>query len=80
MLFFDCNLFLLPLLVSLAQKMAVNHLADRCQEIPEEIKERLKTLKETTRSSDGGGKRYWAEALRTLGVRELEAGGLVWNE
>jgi len=63
-----------------AQKMAVNHLVARCQEIPEETKQRLQKLKDTTRSSDGGGKRYWAEALRTLGVRERDSGGLVWNE
>jgi len=43
--------------------------------IPNEIRERLLFLKDQ-KSSDGGGKRYWANGVRTLGVIETPCDGL----
>ena len=43
--------------------------------IPPEIRERLLFLK-NQKSSDGGGKRYWADGVRALGVVETRNEGL----
>jgi hypothetical protein len=45
--------------------------------IPPEIRERLLFLKDQ-KSSDGGGKRYWANGVRSLGVIETPADGLTF--
>ena len=58
-----------------AQKMTVGHLCKHCTMIPEDIRERLVFLKDQ-KSSDGGGKRYWANGVRSLGVIETSADGL----
>lgn len=52
-----------------AQNMAVSHLAEHCQHVPEDIRTELKKLRER-KSSAGGGKKYWAEGVRVLGVYE----------
>jgi hypothetical protein len=41
--------------------------------IPEEIRKRLLFLKDQ-KSSDGGGKNYWADGIRSLGVMETRDG------
>lgn len=58
-----------------AQKMTVGHLCKHCTMIPEEIRQRLLFLKDQ-KSSDGGGKRYWANCVRSLGVIETPFDGL----
>ena len=55
--------------------MTVGHLCKHCTMIPNEIRERLLFLKDQ-KSSDGGGKRYWANGVRSLGVVETPSGGL----
>jgi hypothetical protein len=70
----DC--FLLP---KSAQKMTVGHLFNHCQMIPIDLRVQLKLLKDMSKSSDGGGKRYWGEALESLGILESPSGGLIWS-
>jgi hypothetical protein len=60
-----------------AQKMTVGHLSKRCSMIPEEVRDRLLYLKDQ-KSSDGGGKRYWANSVRSLGVVETPRDGLTF--
>ncbi len=57
-----------------AQKMAVNHFPSNCRLIPESVKDSIKVLKKNRRRATGG-KRYWAEGARILGVREVKNGG-----
>ncbi|KAG7357835.1 hypothetical protein IV203_014422 [Nitzschia inconspicua] len=56
-----------------AQKMTVGHLIQHCPNIPDEIRERLIFLKDQ-KSSDGGGKMYWSDGVRALGVVETKHG------
>lgn len=57
-----------------AQNMAINHLIDSCRTIPEDVRAKLVKLKEQKASVLGGGKHYWANGARVLGVTELEHG------
>ena len=57
--------------------MTVGHLCKHCTMIPKEIRERLLFLKDQ-KSSDGGGKRYWANCVRSLGVIETPFDGLAF--
>ena len=59
--------------------MTVGHLIKHCAIIPDEIRERLKFLKDQ-KSSDGGGKRYWADGVRLLGVIETPNDGLIFEK
>jgi hypothetical protein len=56
-----------------AQKMITNHLLQCCPVIPDETRKRLVFLKDQ-KSSDGGGKNYWAESVRKLSVVETRDG------
>jgi hypothetical protein len=56
-----------------AQSMASGHLCYHCQHIPDEIRQDLLVLRER-KSSAGGGKKYWADGVRVLGVYEDEDG------
>ncbi|KAG7341035.1 hypothetical protein IV203_022986 [Nitzschia inconspicua] len=56
-----------------AQKMTVGHLIQHCPNIPDEIRKRLIFLKDQ-KSSDGGGKMYWSDGVRSLGVIETKHG------
>ena len=58
-----------------AQKMTVGHLCKHCTMIPDDIREQLLIFKDQ-KSSDGGGKRYWANGVRSLGVIETPCDGL----
>lgn len=59
-----------------AQKMTTNHFSSNCLLIPESVKKSLLELKSDRRRAPGG-KRYWSEGARILGVREMKnAGGL----
>ncbi|GAX21106.1 hypothetical protein FisN_1Lu230 [Fistulifera solaris] len=57
-----------------AQSLASGHLCDHCKSIPSSIKDELCQLRER-KSSAGGGKKYWADSARVLGVFE-DANGL----
>ena len=52
---------------------ASGHLCDHCQHVPKELRSQLLQLKER-KSSAGGGKKYWADGVRILGVYEDEDG------
>ena len=56
-----------------AQSMASGHLCFHCQHIPDEIRQELLVLRER-KSSAGGGKKYWGDGVRVLGVFEDEDG------
>jgi hypothetical protein len=52
-----------------AQNLAVAHLGEHCQNVPDDVRATLGRLRER-KSSAGGGKRYWANGVRVLGVYE----------
>ena len=56
-----------------AQNMASSHLCESCQCIDESLKKELKTLRER-RDTASGGKQYWADGARALGLFEAEDG------
>jgi hypothetical protein len=55
------------------QNMSKNHLCNHCNSIPEPIKQELLRLKSGKRRA-GGGKQYWSEAARAMGVFEDQYG------
>lgn len=63
-----------------AQNMATNHLLKSCEEIPQDVKDRFAAArqkqKEETRRS--GGKTYWTETSRHVGLEEREGRGGIW--
>mmetsp|Transcript_6277 Transcript_6277/g.8874 ORF Transcript_6277/g.8874 Transcript_6277/m.8874 type:complete len:377 (-) Transcript_6277:160-1290(-) len=58
-----------------AQNLATSHLCEHCNKIPPELKNDLRILRER-KSPAGGGKQYWGDGARALGVRESEQGYL----
>jgi hypothetical protein len=56
-----------------AQNMASSHLCEHCQHVPVEARAELLKLRDR-KSSAGGGKKYWADGVRILGVFEDEDG------
>ena len=52
-----------------AQNQANGHLAQHCNHIPPNIRSELIRLKDC-KSSAGGGKKYWADGVKVLGVYE----------
>lgn len=56
-----------------AQSMASGHLCNHCQHIPHSVRQELLVLRER-KSSAGGGKKYWGDGVRVLGVYEDESG------
>lgn len=56
-----------------AQNMAKNHLCKHCRLIPENSKQKLNLLRDCKRRA-AGGKKYWAEGARVLGVSEYKDG------
>jgi hypothetical protein len=62
-----------------AQNMAINHFTDSCQHIPEAKRAKIRLLKEQKATIVGGGKQYWANGARVLGVQETE-NGLVFEK
>lgn len=53
-----------------AQNMASAHLCKHCQLIPDALRQELIILRDR-KSSAGGGKQYWADGVRVLGVVEI---------
>eukprot|EP00934_Nitzschia_sp_Nitz4_P001652 Nitzschia sp. Nitz4//scaffold43_size134323//82888//84378//NITZ4_003309-RA/size134323-processed-gene-0.58-mRNA-1//-1//CDS//3329551978//1652//frame0 len=58
-----------------AQNMASSHLCESCQSIPPNLKLAIRALRER-KDSASGGKRYWADGCRTMGLYETEDTGL----
>lgn len=56
-----------------AQSMASGHLCNFCNQIPQALRGEMLILREK-KSSAGGGKKYWADGVRVLGVVEDEHG------
>ena len=56
-----------------AQNMAKNHLCKHCRLIPPDIKNELLGLRDFKRRA-AGGKNYWGEGARVLGVYESKDG------
>ena len=56
-----------------AQNMASSHLCESCQCIDDPLKGELKTLRER-RDTASGGKQYWADGARALGLFEAQDG------
>ena len=56
-----------------AQNMASSHLCESCQCIDEPLKTELRTLRER-RDTASGGKQYWADGARALGLFEADDG------
>jgi hypothetical protein len=56
-----------------AQNLSTFHLCDNCTHVPENVRKRILLLRER-KSPAGGGKRYWAEGVRCLGVTEDQNG------
>jgi hypothetical protein len=62
-----------------SQNMAINHFSKSCQRIPESLREKLMKLKERKSTVLGGGKHFWANGARVIGVVE-DDGKLVFAE
>jgi hypothetical protein len=62
-----------------SQNMAINHFSKSCQRIPEPLREKLMKLKERKSTVLGGGKHFWANGARVIGVVE-DDGKLVFAE
>jgi hypothetical protein len=62
-----------------AQNLSSFHLCGNCPQVPKEIRNRILVLRER-KSPAGGGKRYWAEGVRCLGVYEDHQGGLFFQQ
>mmetsp|Transcript_25579 Transcript_25579/g.53263 ORF Transcript_25579/g.53263 Transcript_25579/m.53263 type:complete len:152 (+) Transcript_25579:3-458(+) len=56
-----------------AQNMAQSHLCQACLNIPPGLKEEIRRLRER-RSNATGGKQYWADGCRALGLFEADHG------
>lgn len=57
-----------------AQNLSAFHLCEHCKHVPDDVRKKILVLRER-KSPAGGGKRYWAEGVRCLGVVE-ESNGL----
>jgi hypothetical protein len=56
-----------------AQNMAGSHLCQACQQIPVPLKQQIRKLRER-RDNASGGKQYWADGCKALGLYETEEG------
>jgi hypothetical protein len=56
-----------------AQNLSTFHLCDNCKYVPDHVRKKILLLRER-KSPAGGGKRYWGEGVRCLGVVEDESG------
>lgn len=55
-----------------SQNMAINHFSNNCQSIPEPLRQKLMQLKEQKSTVLGGGKLFWANCAKAIGVVEHE--------
>lgn len=56
-----------------AQNLSAFHLCEHCKHVPEDARKKILLLRER-KSPAGGGKRYWSEGVRCLGVYEDSTG------
>jgi hypothetical protein len=56
-----------------AQNMAGSHLCEACQQIPNSVRDEIRKLRDR-RDNASGGKQYWADGCRALGIFETESG------
>lgn len=56
-----------------AQNMAGSHLCEACQHIPISIRDEIRKLRDR-RDNASGGKQYWADGCRALGIYETDNG------
>jgi hypothetical protein len=63
-----------------AQNMAINHLTKSCRSIADDTKETLIKLKAQKSTVLGGGKNFWANGAKVLGVFEVEEGHLRFHD
>jgi hypothetical protein len=61
-----------------AQSLASSHLCNHCEHVPPDIRKQLHILKER-KSSAGGGKDYWSDSARIIGVCEDPERGLYYK-
>lgn len=61
-----------------AQNVANNHLADSCPDVPKDVKEQLDQLRGRSSAKRGGGKKYWEDTCRSLGLYEREGEPGLW--
>ena len=54
----------------MAQNLAIGHLAQKCDMVPEDIRKDLIELKKTKSSGAGGGRKYWSNGASVNGVYE----------
>jgi hypothetical protein len=57
-----------------AQNMATSHLCEACDNMDPFLKAELRAYQQAKASSGHGGKQYWADSARLLGVIETEEG------
>lgn len=55
-----------------SQNMAINHFGKSCQSVPDHIRAMLHELKENKSTVLGGGKHFWANGARVIGVIEQD--------
>jgi hypothetical protein len=56
-----------------AQNLSAFHLCEHCKHVPEDVRKKILVLRER-KSPAGGGKRYWGEGVRCMGVYEDSSG------
>ncbi|KAL3924238.1 MAG: hypothetical protein SGILL_001168 [Bacillariaceae sp.] len=56
-----------------AQNLSTYHLCENCKHVPDHVRKAILVLRER-KSPAGGGKRYWGDGVRSIGVVEVEAG------
>ena len=61
-----------------AQNLSAFHLCQDCPHVPAKARHEMLVLKER-KSPAGGGKRYWAEGVQCLGVKQVD-GGLFFDK
>jgi hypothetical protein len=57
-----------------AQNMAATHFTLACEMIDEELKEKFKLFQESRASAGHGGKKYWSDCARAVGIVETITG------
>jgi hypothetical protein len=57
--------------------MAVNHFPEKCEDIPVDCKELLNQTREDKSIMAGGGRKYWSDAARAVGIFEDEQSGML---
>ena len=62
-----------------AQNITNTHLCQLCHRIPPGTRRNLQLL-QSKKSGSGGGRKYWSESADAAGIREVEGGGLCFQD